>query len=267
MKRQDAMTSAQTMLSRAMLSWLLLGALLAPAGCTQSKKEELLIAPRSLVAPYDAVGGEVLWAVVPLANESGTTEADRSSASDALVAAIEETQGLRCVPLNRTIAAMRALKMNGLRGPGDVRRLADAMGVDGVVIGAVTAYDPYTPAIGISIALYARTGAMNRVSPGVDPHELASRPTEAGAARPALRDAPVATASENLDAKNHQVLMDLKAYAEGRHDQPSALGWRRYTASMDLYTQFAAYHAVDRLLESEWVRLARVEPRGEHDSR
>lgn len=258
------MTSAQTMLFRALAAIGLFGTALA--GCAGSKEPPLL-PPRTLVAPYDAGPGELLWAVVPLANESGTSEADRSTASDALVAAVEEARGLRCVPLNRTIAAMRALKMDGLRGPGDVRRLADAMGVDGVLVGAVTAYDPYTPALGLSIALYARGGAMTRAEPGVDPHTLASRPTESGSARPVVGEAPVATASEHLDAKSHQTLMDLRAYAEGRSDQPSALGWRRYTKSMDLYTQFAAFHAVDRLLQSEWVRLARVEPRGEQDSR
>jgi len=260
------MTSVQTMLFRAALLGTLLGAVIASAGCTQGK-EAPLVAPRSLVAPYDVGAGEILWAVVPLANESGTSEADSSNASDALVAAVEEVRGLRCVPLNRTIAAMRALKMDGLRGPGDVRRLADAIGVDGVVIGAVTAYDPYTPALGISIALYARTGAMSLVGTELDPHRLASRPAEVGGGRASLKDAPVATSSEHLDAKNHQVQMDLKSYASGRHEEPSALGWRRYTMSMDLYTQFAAYHAVDRLLQSEWVRLAKVEPRGEQDSR
>jgi len=254
------------MLFRAALVAALAAALMVTCGCAASK-EQPLVPPRTLVAPYDAISGEILWAVVPLANESGTTEADQSNASDALVAAIEETRGLRCVPLNRTFAAMRALQMDGLRGPGDVRRLADAMGVDAVVIGAITAYDPYTPAIGLSIALYARTEAMTATDRGVDPHELASRPTETGESRGPVRDAPLATASEHLDAKSHQVLMDLKSYAEGRHEKPSALGWRRYTQSMDLYTQFAVYHVVDRLLQSEWVRLAKVEPRGDQDSR
>lgn len=259
------MTSAQTMLFVKVLG-LCLGALGALGGCAKST-EQPLVAPRALVAPYEGDGAEVLWAVVPLANESGTTDADRSMVNDHLVAAIEEVQGLRCVPLNRTIAALRGLKMDGVRSPGDVRRLADAMGVDGVIVGAVTAYDPYTPAIGLSIALYARPGSLTRATPDIDPHTLASRPAEIGSPRGALRDAPVATASENLDAKNHQVLMDLKSYATGRHDQPSALGWKRYTASMDLYTQFAAYHVVDRLLQSEWVRLAGAAPRGDKDSK
>ena len=33
--------------------------------------------------------------------------------------------------------------------------------------------------------------------------------------------------------------------------------WRVYLASMGLYTRFAAYHAVGRLIDEEWLRLAR----------
>jgi len=67
--------------------------------------------------------------------------------------------------------------------------------------------------------------------------------------------------SEFLDGKNHQVVMDVQAYATGRHDPNSALAWRRYLASMDLYSEFAAWHAVGRLIDHEWIRLARVQTR------
>ena len=63
---------------------------------------------------------------------------------------------------------------------------------------------------------------------------------------------------EHLDASNHEVLIELKEYAKGRHDPKSALTWRRYTASMDLYTQFAAYHSVKHLLQEEQRRLGAI---------
>jgi hypothetical protein len=37
--------------------------------------------------------------------------------------------------------------------------------------------------------------------------------------------------------------------------------WRIYLASMDLYTQFAAHHTVGRLIDEEWLRLARQNAR------
>jgi hypothetical protein len=63
--------------------------------------------------------------------------------------------------------------------------------------------------------------------------------------------------------------MDLRIYASGRTRDLSAMGWRRYTASMDLYSQFAMYRGVDGLLQQEWTRVARaqmpkaIEPRAE----
>lgn len=239
---------------------------IALLGCASERPE--LVAPATVVAPYNTAKSEVLWAVVPLRNETGTTEAEKSGISDKVVAACEEIQGVRCVPLNRTLEAMRALKMSSVRSPADVRTLAQAMGVDGIVVGSVTAYDPYTPALGLSLALFSRGGAMNPAeTPALDPRALRMSPSEGNAqASNTFRDSPVATASENLDAKNNQVLMDLQQYAQGRLDGPSALGWRRYAASMDLYSEFAASHLVGRLVQSEWIRLAGAAPGRDRES-
>jgi hypothetical protein len=216
---------------------------------------EKLTAPVVIVAPYDTSRGEVLWAVVPLRNESGTSIATCETISDKLVAAAEEVQGVRTVPLNRTIQAMQALGLDSLQNPGDARKLAQAMGVDGILVGSITAYDPYTPELGLAIALYARPGAMAQGQHPLDPKTLASRPTDTAPAMWSRNEGPVAVVSEHLDAKNHQVLMDLKSFAQGRTKAPSALGWRRYTASMDLYSEFAVYHAVNSLIKQEWTRL------------
>jgi hypothetical protein len=254
------MTSAQTMLTtgRAPIAALalLLGLL---TGCTGGG--DRLVAPETLTAPYDTSRGEVLWAVLPLRNESGTSVADALQISDKVASAVAQVRGVRALPLNRTIAAMRALGMKEVRDPSDVRRLAEAMGADGVIAGSVTAYDPYNPpTIGLSLALYSRPGAMDArgASTALDVSQLRYQPTDYRAfPRSGYADAPVAVVSEHLDAKNHAVLMDVRRYAGGRSDPRSALGWERYLASMDLYTEFAAWRTVERVLEHEWIRLAR----------
>jgi hypothetical protein len=38
----------------------------------------------------------------------------------------------------------------------------------------------------------------------------------------------------------------------------SALGWRRYLASMPLFAEFASNRLAERLIESERLRLARA---------
>ncbi|HYE60988.1 MAG TPA: hypothetical protein VD997_03240 [Phycisphaerales bacterium] len=224
-------------------------------GACGGPKEPPLTAPRKIVAPYDVSRGEVLWAVVPLRNESGTSLVDIGAVSDKVVAAAEEVEGVRCVPLNRTIQAMNVLGYTSLRSPAEARSLAQAMGVDGVLVGSVTAYDPYVPTLGLALALYARPGSMAPGREPLDPRTLATKGTDAPAMTWSRDEGPVAVISQHLDAKNHQVQMDVRSFAQGRLKGPTALGWRRYLASMDLYCEFGAYHAVDELIQQEWVRL------------
>lgn len=230
---------------------------LLPVSCAP-RSPDPLTAPRTLTTPYDPSRGEVLWAVVPLRNESGTLEADAVVLADKLVAAADEAQGVRAVPLNRTLEAMRALNLRGVRTPPDARRLAQAMGVDAVLVGSVTAYDPYTPTIGLSLALFVGPGAMQASRSALSPRELATTPTDTTPPQSRFQEAPLASTSLHLDAKNNQVLMEVRAFAQGRVGDPSALGWRRYVASANLYAEFAAYRAVDDLLRQEWLRLGRV---------
>jgi hypothetical protein len=230
-------------------------------GCAGGSRERALVSPRTLAAPYGTSTGEVLWAVVPLRNESGTTLAESLPLSDKLVGAIEEVRGLRCLPINRTLAAMEALKMDRVSSPGEARELAQALGVDGIVAGSITAYDPYTPMMGLSLALYARLGALADGTGSLDIRALqtATRDESPTAVEANWSQRPLAVFSERLDAKNHATLMDVRNFGEGRDRNPSALGWRRYTASMDLYSEFVMFKGVDGLLQQEWTRLARVQ--------
>lgn len=235
--------------------------LLALAGCSTPAPE--LTAPQITAAPYETAQGEVVLAVAPLRNESGTTAIDPLSLGDKVVAAAEEIRGVRCLPLNRTLETMRALRLQGVATPGDVAALASAMGVDGVLVGTITAYDPYTPAIGLSLVLWARPGSAiegGQAVGGIDPRALQSAVSEAAPGRGRRPNGAVASASEHLDAKNHQVLMDVRTYALGRHDPNGAMNWRRYTASMPLYEEFAASFMVSRLMQQEWIRLGRSVP-------
>lgn len=218
-----------------------------------------LTEPEVLVAPYTTGTTDVLWAVAPLRNESATTAADVLMVSDALAARAAEVRGVKCLPVNRTIAAMRSLRMTSVNSPGDARKLAQALGCDGILVGTITAYDPYEPpSLGLTIGLYARDGsAIAEQGNGLDVRQLAASPTDPRAGGGQWSDRPLSVAAEHLDAKNHEVQMNLKRYAEGRHDPGGPLGWKRYLASMDLYADFAAFWTLHRLLDQERLRLAR----------
>lgn len=272
------MTSRTGWLNRAGSRPMRAAAALAIAACSliaACATQDKLGNPRILAAPaYE--GGAPLWAFVPLRNESGVSTVDTATLTDQLVYAAQQVQGLRVVPLNRTLAAMRAAELVGIDSPAQARRLAEIMGVDGIVVGSVTAWDPYDPPkLGMSLALFARPGAMRPppalgpdgkpLAPppppeGVDPVTLRTSPTPPLTPPPGWSDRPAATASEHLDGANHAVQAAVKDYAEGRHETISALGWRRYLASSRLYADFACYRMVERLLDAERQRVALPAP-------
>lgn len=253
------MKSAQTMLARVLTALWLSCTLCACAARPDSR--DRLDAPAAIVAPYDTSERDVIWAVLPPRNESGTSMVRGDLIGDELVAAVQQVRGVRCVPLNRALEAARELGMtDGPRDSADAVRLAEALGVDGVIAASVTAYDPYDPPIlGIALALYTKPGAMSRAAQtNLDPVALRMAFTDFGRFD-GIRFSgdPVTVVSEHLDARDHAVLMALRRYATGRSDPNSSLRWRVYTASMELYTRFAAHHAVGRLIDEEWLRLAR----------
>lgn len=253
------MKSAQTMLTR----WCrgrvaAVGAVgvltLASLGGCHARPE--LTPPGVLVSPYAA---DAAIAVVPLRNESGASFVDTDTVSDRVVAAFNQTRGLTCLPLNRTIEAMRALNLPVVSSPTEANQIARALGVDGVIVGTITAYDPYDPPVlGLSLALFAQPslggdggGPMN------DPRLLSMQASDASYSAGAGDD-PASVESVHLDAQGHDVLLALRRYADGRVETGTALEWRVYTASMDLYTEFVAHEAVRGLLDDEWLRLARL---------
>ena len=246
----------------------LLGTLVACAsmfatGCATPNPDRLS-PPQVTVAPYDSVEGEVLWAVAPLHNETGTTLFESQDVTDQVVAACAEVRGVRVLPLNRTLEAMRALKLDVIASPADAKKVAMRMGADAIIVGTVTAWDPYTPTMGLSLALFPRPGsAIDERQTNIDPRILAMQTSEKSPGKSSnFGVMPAATASEHLDAKNHQVLMDVKNYAAGRSDPQAALAWKRYVASMPLFTEFAAHYTVGRLVENEWLRVGRVQVLG-----
>lgn len=224
-------------------------------GCEGSSRNRLR-APEVLVSPYSSVEGDALWAVAPVLNESGTGEVDGFAVADAFVAAITAARGMSAVPVNRVAAGMEGMKMRAVSSPAEARALATALGVDGVLVVSVTAWDPYDPpVIGMTAALFMND---RREGMGVDPTALTRAYTDQGGAKGyEFSERPSVVVSEHLDASNHEVRLEVERYARGRHDEETALGAWRYTASMELYTRFAAHQVVRRLLDEERLRLAR----------
>ncbi len=228
------------------------------AGCARGPE---LVNPTVLRSPYDATRGDVLFAVAPLRNESGTTVFRADEVTDAIVRAVSSVPGIRCLPLNRTIAELRGLGMREITGPADLEALAEAMNVDGLIVGTVTAYDPYNPpTLGLSLALHAGNPTF---AAGPDLGDIRGAVTDPQMPAPSRYvETPVASMSDVFDGRNQGVQMQVRRYAEGRIERGSPRGWKTYLASMPLYTEFVAHAAVGRLLDQERLRLARARSPG-----
>jgi hypothetical protein len=248
------MTKLATLICCALIS-------LGLAGCTETQPPELTT-PEVLVSPYQADRSQPLWAVAPLRNESGTSIADSMALADELVARIQEVRGLAAVPMNRVVGAMRATGLREIATPADARMLANALGVDGIIVGSITSWDPYDPPkIGLTLGLFGKgqTLVPSAAEPvGVDSRDLQKAAAERTISR--FDDRPLSVIVAHYDARNHEVLMSVQRYASGRTDYRAPLGWRSYTANMDQYSQFVAFQALNQLLDAERLRLARATP-------
>ncbi len=226
--------------------------------CARNNKD-LLTAPQPTLAPYNTDGTEVTWIVTPPRNESGTSTIDILTVGDELVASLEEVRGVRCIPMNRTIDAMRQLQLAQVNSAAQARALATALGADGVIVTTITAYDPYRPTMGIAAALYARSSAMNaQPVQATDARSLARATTANLTSADAALNKPLSVTSAHLDGRNHQVQADVKTYAMGRQRDRSAIEWKRYLQTMPLFVGFSCHFTVSELMKQEWLRMARA---------
>jgi hypothetical protein len=227
---------------------------LVPAltGCTSAPQM-----PTVLRAPYDS---ERVWAVVPFANESGVSAVDGNMVADRFVAEVEQVDGVRCLPLNRTLAVMQQLGMTKISDIRQLYTLMRALQVDGILIGTVTDWDPYKP-LRFGAAVEVISAASDSAAKPLDLKDVTMPTTDS---RVDVDGAMVAIsqASRLFDARNNETLADLDQYGSGRADASSALGSRVYEQRIELFVRFGAYILVRDLLEQEAARLAVPLPGG-----
>lgn len=233
--------------------WMVVTLAVLAAGCQYRNAKK----PEVLVAPY---GERQVWAVAPLRNESGSLYADGLKTADNLAQRLETVIGVDTLPVNRVLAAMQAQGMSEVTSADDVSRLRDVLGVDAMVIGSITDYDPYDPPkLGLIIELYFNPRRKN--AQAIDLQKLVRAPTgdmtqPTGPVRPG---SPVSVVSGFYDASDpvvHQQLVTfVKQFDDAVTDGP-ARGWRLYQIDMDLYTEFVTYLVSKQLLRVEQERLA-----------
>ncbi|HVX87087.1 MAG TPA: hypothetical protein VH253_20045 [Phycisphaerae bacterium] len=218
----------------------LLPALLAAAGlasCTDQQAQKPAPVEYIVTSPYPP--GHVL-AVAPAVNLSGSRDFDPLVVSDTLYAEMQQVRGLTALPLNKTLLAMHKLNLRAINSPEAAEKVAAALNADGIIIPAITAYDPYNPPlVGMTLELY---NVMPASAPG------AMSPAAADAAQPDLQVSAV------FNATNESVLRELRDFAQGRTQADSAFGDQKFLVDSDAYMRFVCHAMVRRLMEVQRTR-------------
>ena len=244
------MTSKKAMMSaRARWRWRGVACLLVLiGGCSLPPRP--LEEPRRFPTPYPAIK---TWAVMPLRNETGTTQADGTAMADRLTQQLQQVEGIRVLPVNRVLEAMAATEITAIDSVGKVNQLMGVLGVDGLLVGTLSAWDPYEPPkIGVTMQLYSRDVAQHEAP---DTRRLTRAATDASLPGVRTTRQPIATVSHHFNAADGDTLRYLQHYAHGRVPPDSPAGWRRYLLSMDLYSEFVSHELMRRLFAAEWQRL------------
>ncbi len=204
-------------------------------------------APTGLNSPW--LPRQQVWAVAPLANESGVSSVDRLAITDSLILETASIEGVDVLPLNRTLDAMLALQigLDGIPTVEEYQVLLQTIGADAIIVGTVIAYDPYQPLrLGASIQLIQSPSANQTA---FDPRALTLSISDHMNQAHQEAPTPLIQASGIYDAENHGVLIALESYAKGRstHDLARS-GVGLYLLDMDEYSEFVFHELLSRLV-------------------
>ncbi len=105
-------------------------------------------------------------AVAPFFNQSDEPTVDGRAIAMAYFAELQDTPGFEVVPVGVVEEAIIMHRIE-LGGPGEARRLAELLGVDAVIVGAVTDYSPYyPPRLGLRVEWYTANPGYHEIPAG-----------------------------------------------------------------------------------------------------
>jgi hypothetical protein len=255
-RRSDRTPRRSSLEFQGRLRFARLAGLVLLAGSFGCRTEpERLAGPSSSVAPYAAV-----LMVAPFTNESGVDMRPdlRASVSDKLVTSINAVEGWQAVPLNRTLQAMQQLGVGEIRSVDEARAVLQAVGADGIIVGTITAWDPYDPpTFGANILLVADEGELQ------SSFEARKLTGHTGDAVP-MASQPPKTLTDvvgDYDATRHDVRQNVRDYARSHSDITGGFDppERYYLMVFDRWLDFATDQLVEELVQKEQTRVFRAD--------
>lgn len=138
----------------------LLTLLLAPLGCSALPRP---VQQAVVVNPYPQLARV---AVAPFFNLSSESTVDGRQFALAYYNELQLVPGFEVVPMGRVEHELRSYGLS-LDNPDDARRLAQLLGVDAVVVGAITDFTPYyPPRCALRVEWYAADPTLAEIPPG-----------------------------------------------------------------------------------------------------
>ena len=170
------------------------------------------------------------------------------------------------LPVNRVLAKLNDLGMSGVETPTDAMTLADALGVDVILVGAINRYEPYQPPlVAMAVELYSRDQILEQQSSDrlhINPADLAR------AGKPIGLDLrqnfePQATVIRVFDASKMETVERIKDYAMEHNEDKTPFGWK-IQMTQRRYLRFVSHEIIGELLALERIRVG-VKYSGEVD--
>lgn len=223
-----------------------------PAAAAMSTAALLACHPTERPAEHDLVLAQrfagLTIAVAPALNQSGSREFDADRVADVMASELGQLGGIQVVPVSRVLAILAGEGRLAVESGDHASGLVEVLGVDAILVFAITEYDPYLPpVVGITAQLYGRPKGSGGST--VDPVRLAHSGSGGEQAAAAEPDSPLLAQWQRVfDASDGRVLEEVRRFAEKRGAAQSAFGWRRYVASQQEYLRFVCHRTLRGLL-------------------
>jgi hypothetical protein len=187
---------------------------------------------------------EVRVAVAPALNHSGSSEFDPVKVGDLMASELSGLEGVRVVGVNRVLAVLAEQGVGRIQSPEHALDVCSQLGVDAILVFAVTEYDAYTPVVGLAAQLYG----PRRIETTFDPVAASrmARPFPVAEEFGGIR--PQAESQRVFNANHDDVQREVQLYAHSRVENPSPFGWRRYLASQEGYLRYCCFTVARELM-------------------
>jgi len=233
----------RTSACRGVCKCLLITLAMSWAGCSATRPP----VTEEAAEPVLCLPEEVRVAVAPALNHSGGAEFDPAKVGDLMASELSGLEGVKVVGVSRVLAVLAEQGDVRIRSPEHALDVCERLGVDAILVFAVTEYDAYTPVVGLAAQLYGpwrpaeQQGELDPVAAS-----RAARPFPVPQGFGGIR--PQAQVQRTFNAAHEAVQREVQRYAHSRSATTGPLGWKRHLVSQEGYLRYCCFSVARELL-------------------